>query len=45
MIDNLYDIGLTKKFINELINTHGYDLILNLSCNYELINENIKIFC
>lgn len=43
MIENSYDIGLKEEFVNNLIETHGYDLVLNLSCNYENIEKNINL--
>jgi len=43
MIENLYEIGLKEEFIDNLIEIHGYDLVLNLSSNYENIEKNINL--
>lgn len=43
MIENLLKIGLNEELIEEMITLNGYDLILDLASNYELVSKNINV--
>ena len=42
MIEDIKRIGIDDKLYNEMINTLGYDTVLNMACNYKLIMQNNK---
>ena len=43
MIEDIMKLGITEEFYNKLLEIHGYNLVLDMACNYELINKNIQI--
>ena len=43
MIENLKLAGLNEELIEAMIENLGYDLVLNLACNYDKISSNINI--
>ncbi len=43
MIEDIKRIGIDDKLYNEMINTLGYDTVLNMACNYKLIMQNISV--
>jgi len=43
MIEDIMKLGITNKFYDLLIEKHGYNLVLDMACNYELINKNINL--
>lgn len=42
MLDDLKKIGLEDSFCDQMIDEFGYDLALNVACNYELVKTNIE---
>ena len=43
MIEDIKKIGISDEFYNLLIENLGYDIVLNLACNYELVKKNINL--
>ncbi len=43
MIDDIKLIGINDNQMDELIEKLGYDKVLNMACNHELIKENIDL--
>ena len=43
MIEDIKKLGLSDNMYNELIEVNGYDLVLNMACNYELIANNVNL--
>ena len=41
MIENIKLIGISDDLINKMINLLGYDIVLNMACNYKLVRDNI----
>ena len=42
MLENIKLIGIDDDFIDEMIDTIGYDMVLDLASNYELVEANAK---
>lgn len=43
MIENITLIGISDEFADEMIDKLGYDSVLNLACNHELVKKNIEL--
>ena len=41
MIDNIYLIGVDDSTIDKMIDNLGYDVVLNMACNYRDIKSNL----
>ena len=42
MIEDIMKIGISEEFYNKLVEVQGYNMVLDMACNYELINKNIN---
>ena len=43
MIENIKLIGVDDNTIEKMVNILGYDIVLNMACNHELVNKNIQL--
>ncbi len=44
MIEDIKRIGISDNLYDEMIDTLGYDTVLNMACNYELVRANVNLF-
>ena len=44
MIDYISLAGISDELKDKMIDILGYDSVLNLACNYELVKNNISLF-
>ena len=42
MIEDIKKLGISDELYDEIINNLGYDLVLNMACNYTTIGENLN---
>lgn len=42
MLEDIKKLAFDSKFNNEIVDKLGYDLTLNVACNYNLVNKNIE---
>ena len=43
MIEDIKLIGITDEMMDDMIQKLGYDIVLNMACNHELIKANIDL--
>ena len=44
MIEYIALAGISDELRDKMIDNLGYDSVLNLACNYELVKNNISLF-
>ena len=42
MLEDIKKLTFDSKFNDEIVDKIGYDLTLNVACNYKLVNQNIE---
>lgn len=43
MIDNIELAGIDESLKERMIDKLGYDIVLNMACNYKKVKENIEV--